>query len=454
MYFLDLCLSHDYRTFVSPPLEFEEQAPFCSIERNMDKLIIHGGQRLEGTVRISGAKNAALALIPATLLAPGKNLITNTPNIKDVKTVSRLLEAMGAYCMLEGENLMIDSSGVNSFEAPYEHVKQMRASINVLGPLLARFGEARVSLPGGCAFGPRPVDLHLKGFEKLGAEITIENGYIHAVAKELKGNRIHFDISSVGATENVLTAAVKAKGTTIMTNAAMEPEVTALAEMLVKMGAKIDGIGTTTLTIEGVDELHPVEFANIPDRIEAATFLIAAAMSRGDVMLENVYPGHLDAVIAKMEEAGVQLDIQENRIRVRMDGLPKPTDMTTAVYPGFPTDVQAQWIAFMLCANGASRITDTIYHTRFHHVPELQRLGAHIEMAENSAIVFGGHPLTGATVMSSDLRASASLLISALIAEGRSEVLRVYHIDRGYEEIEKKFGQLGAMIERVKTEEF
>jgi UDP-N-acetylglucosamine 1-carboxyvinyltransferase len=234
----------------------------------------------------------------------------------------------------------------------------------------------------------------------------------------------------------------------------MEPEVTALAEMLVKMGAKIDGIGTTTLTIEGVDELHPVEFANIPDRIEAATFLIAAAMSRGDVMLENVYPGHLDAVIAKMEEAGVQLDIQENRIRVRMDGLPKPTDMTTAVYPGFPTDVQAQWIAFMLCANGASRITDTIYHTRFHHVPELQRLGAHIEMAENSAIVFGGHPLTGATVMSSDLRASASLLISALIAEGRSEVLRVYHIDRGYEEIEKKFGQLGAMIERVKTEEF
>ena len=415
----------------------------------MDKLIIHGGQRLEGTVRISGAKNAALALIPASLLAPGKNLITNTPKIKDVKTMSRLLEAMGAHCMFEGENLLIDSSGVNSFEAPYEHVKQMRASINVLGPLLARFGEARVSLPGGCAFGPRPVDLHLKGFEKLGAEITIENGYIHAVAKELKGNRIHFDISSVGATENVLTAAVKAKGTTIMTNAAMEPEVTALAEMLVKMGAKIDGIGTTTLTIEGVDE-----FANIPDRIEAATFLIAAAMSRGDVMLENVYPGHLDAVIAKMEEAGVQLDIQENRIRVKMDGIPNPTDITTAVYPGFPTDVQAQWIAFMLCTNGASKITDTIYHTRFHHVPELQRLGAHIEMAENSAIVFGGHPLTGATVMSSDLRASASLLISALIAEGRSEVLRVYHIDRGYEEIEKKFSQLGAKIERVKTEEF
>ena len=427
---------------------------FAALKKNMDKLIIQGGRRLSGSVRISGAKNAALALIPATLLNSGTNIISNTPNIKDVRTISRLLEAMGANCSLDGEILTIDSSGVNSFEAPYEHVKQMRASINVLGPLLARFGEARVSLPGGCAFGPRPVDLHLKGFEKLGCEIIIENGYIHAKAKKLIGNKIHFDISSVGATENVLTAAVMAKGTTVMTNAAMEPEVTALAEMLVKMGAKIDGIGTTTLTIEGVDALQPVEFENIPDRIEAATFLIAAAMTKGDVKLENTAPHHLDAVLAKMEEAGVKLIIDGTTIHVKMDDAPLPTDMTTAVYPGFPTDVQAQWIAFMLCANGTSRITDTIYHTRFHHVPELQRLGAHIEMAENSAIVFGGHPLTGATVMSSDLRASASLLISALIADGASEVLRVYHIDRGYEDIEKKFGQLGAMIERVKTEEF
>ncbi|MFM7543709.1 MAG: UDP-N-acetylglucosamine 1-carboxyvinyltransferase [Ignavibacteria bacterium] len=420
----------------------------------MDKLIIQGGRKLSGSVRISGAKNAALALIPAVLLAPGKNIISNTPNIKDVRTISRLLEAMGAVCSLDVERLSIDSSGVNSFEAPYEHVKQMRASINVLGPLLARFGEAKVSLPGGCAFGPRPVDLHFKGFEKLGAEITIENGYIHAKAPKLMGNKIHFDISSVGATENVLTAAVMAKGTTVMSNAAMEPEVTALAEMLVRMGAKIDGIGTTTLTVEGVDALHPVEFENIPDRIEAATFLIAAAMTKGNVHLENTAPHHLDAVLAKMEEAGVNVNIDGNKIHVEMDRPPLPTDMTTAVYPGFPTDVQAQWIAFMLCAEGTSRITDTIYHTRFHHVPELQRLGAHIEMAENSAIVFGGHPLTGATVMSSDLRASASLLISALIADGESEVLRVYHIDRGYEDIEKKFGKLGAMIERVKTEEF
>jgi UDP-N-acetylglucosamine 1-carboxyvinyltransferase len=427
---------------------------FAALKKNMDKLIIQGGRKLSGSVRISGAKNAALALIPAVLLAPGKNIISNTPNIKDVRTISRLLEAMGAVCSLDGERLSIDSFGVNSFEAPYEHVKQMRASINVLGPLLARFGEARVSLPGGCAFGPRPVDLHLKGFEKLGAEITIENGYIHAKAPKLMGNKIHFDISSVGATENVLTAAVMAKGTTVLTNAAMEPEVTALAEMLVKMGAKIHGIGTTTLTIEGVDVLHPVEFENIPDRIEAATFLIAAAMTKGNVYLENTAPHHLDAVLAKMEEAGVNVKIDGTTIHVEMDRPPFPTDMTTAVYPGFPTDVQAQWIAFMLCAEGTSRITDTIYHTRFHHVPELQRLGAHIEMAENSAIVFGGNPLTGATVMSSDLRASASLLISALIADGESEVLRVYHIDRGYEDIEKKFGKLGAMIERVKTEEF
>lgn len=427
---------------------------FAALKKNMDKLIIQGGRKLSGSVRISGAKNAALALIPAVLLAPGKNIISNTPNIKDVRTISRLLEAMGAVCSLDVERLSIDSSGVNSFEAPYEHVKQMRASINVLGPLLARFGEAKVSLPGGCAFGPRPVDLHFKGFEKLGAEITIENGYIHAKAPKLMGNKIHFDISSVGATENVLTAAVMAKGTTVMSNAAMEPEVTALAEMLVRMGAKIDGIGTTTLTVEGVDALHPVEFENIPDRIEAATFLIAAAMTKGNVHLENTAPHHLDAVLAKMEEAGVNVNIDGNKIHVEMDRPPLPTDMTTAVYPGFPTDVQAQWIAFMLCAEGTSRITDTIYHTRFHHVPELQRLGAHIEMAENSAIVYGGHPLTGATVMSSDLRASASLLISALIADGESEVLRVYHIDRGYEDIEKKFGKLGAMIERVKTEEF
>lgn len=420
----------------------------------MDKLIIEGGQRLSGTVQISGAKNASLALIPTVLLAPGIYRLANTPRIKDVWTMTRLLGVMGAHSELNENELFIDSTAVNSFEAPYEYVKQMRASINVLGPLLARYGQAKVSLPGGCAFGPRPVDLHLKGFEKLGAEITIENGYIYAKAKELKGNRIHFDISSVGATENVLTAAVMAKGTTIMSNAAQEPEITALAKMLVKMGAKIDGIGTTTLEIEGVSELKAVDFENISDRIEAATFLIGIAMTQGKAILENVNPYHLTAVISKLEEAGVSIDVNGNTISVEMNGLPKPTDITTAPYPGFPTDAQAQWIAFMMCAQGASRITDTIYPTRFHHVPELKRLGASIEMAENSAIVFGGKPLTGATVMSSDLRASASLLLSGLIAQGNTEVLRVYHIDRGYEQIEKKFQQLGASIQRASTEEY
>ena len=281
----------------------------------MDKLIIEGGQRLSGTVQISGAKNASLALIPTVLLAPGIYRFTNTPRIKDVWTMTRLLGAMGAHSELNDNELFIDSTAVNSFEAPYEYVKQMRASINVLGPLLARYGQAKVSLPGGCAFGPRPVDLHLKGFEKLGAEITIENGYIYAKAKELKGNRIHFDISSVGATENVLTAAVMAKGTTIMSNAAQEPEITALAKMLVKMGAKIDGIGTTTLEIEGVSELKAVDFENISDRIEAATFLIGIAMTQGKAILENVNPYHLTAVISKLEEAGVSIDVNGNLLK-------------------------------------------------------------------------------------------------------------------------------------------
>jgi UDP-N-acetylglucosamine 1-carboxyvinyltransferase len=420
----------------------------------MDKFIIEGGKRLAGTVRISGAKNASLALIPATLLAPGVYNLSNTPNIRDIWTITRLLGAMGVHSELNDEELFIDTSGVNSYEAPYEHVKKMRASINVLGPLLARYGQAKVSLPGGCAFGPRPVDLHLKGLEKLGAEISIENGYIIAKAPQLKGARIHFDISSVGATENVLTAAVLAQGTTVMSNAAMEPEVTALARMLVKMGAKINGIGTTTLEIEGVKELKPVDFENISDRIEAATFLIAGAMTQGRVLLENVNPYHLTAVIAKLEEAGATIDVTGHSILLEMQGPPSPVDITTTPYPGFPTDAQAQWIALMMCATGTSRITDTIYHTRFHHVPELIRLGASIEMAENSAIVFGGKPLTGATVMSSDLRASASLVLAALVAQGRSEVLRVYHIDRGYQHIEKKFQQLGASIQRMATEEF
>jgi UDP-N-acetylglucosamine 1-carboxyvinyltransferase len=368
--------------------------------------------------------------------------------------MSRLLGSMGVGMELDGNTLTLDSSSITSFEAPYEHVKQMRASIYVLGPLVARYGEARVSLPGGCNFGPRPVDLHLKGLEKLGASIDVSGGYIIATCPRLQGTHFHFDISSVGATVNVLSAAVLAKGQTTLTNVAIEPEVTNLATMLVQMGAKISGIGTTTLEIEGVDELHPVTAATIPDRIEAATFMLAAAMTRGDVTLTNVEPEHLDAVTQKLIDTGASVDVEEDAIRVRMDTTPEAVDITASIYPGFPTDTQAQWAAYMLTANGASRIKDTIYPTRFGYVPELQRLGAHIETGEGYCVVKGDHKLTGATVMSSDLRASASLVMAGLVAEGSTEILRVYHLDRGYEQLEAKLSGLGAVIERHRTEEY
>jgi UDP-N-acetylglucosamine 1-carboxyvinyltransferase len=359
---------------------------------------------------------------------------------------------MGAHSELNGDTLFLDTRDVNSYEAPYEFVKKMRASFYVLGPLLARFGKAKVSLPGGCAWGPRPVDLHLKGMEKLGAKIEIENGYIVADATNLTGGRFNFDISSVGATGNVLMAAVKAKGSTLLTNAAIEPEITALARFLVKMGAKIDGIGTTQLEIEGVDELKAVDEEIVPDRIEAATFMIAAAMTKGDVELTNVNPYHIAAVIGRMEETGAEIDVNGNSIRVTMEGDITPVDITTSVYPGIPTDVQAQWTAYMMVANGTSKIVDNIYTDRFKHVPELQRLGADISVTDNMAIVRGGKKLTGAQVMSSDLRASASLILGGLVAEGRTEVLRVYHLDRGYESIEQKLTDLGANIKREKAE--
>jgi UDP-N-acetylglucosamine 1-carboxyvinyltransferase len=418
----------------------------------MDKLVIEGGHRLHGRLKISGAKNGSLAIMPATLLAGGTYHLGNTPNLRDVWTMSRLLGAMGVFCELNGNDLFVDSSNITSQIAPYEHVKKMRASFYVLGPLLTRFGYTKVSLPGGCAWGPRPVDLHLKGMEKLGAEIDLEGGYVIAKAKRLIGTRFHFDISSVGATGNVMMAATMAKGTTMLTNAAVEPEITALARMLVKMGAKIDGIGTTSLEIQGVDELHAVDEDTIPDRIEAATYLIAAAMTGGKVELQNTNPYHLTAVIAKLEEAGCKIDVNSDSILIERDEEINPVDFTTSVYPGMPTDVQAQWTAFMMMANGSSKITDNIYTDRFKHVPELQRLGARIEVEGNTSIVKGGERLTGATVMSSDLRASASLILAALVAEGTTEVLRIYHIDRGYEEIEKRLNSLGANIKRVKTE--
>ncbi len=418
----------------------------------MDKFVIEGGHRLHGRIKISGAKNGSLALMPTTLLAGGTYHLRNTPNLRDVWTMSRLLGSMGVFCELNGNDLFVDSSNITSQVAPYEHVKKMRASFYVLGPLLSRFGQAKVSLPGGCAWGPRPVDLHLKGMEKLGAEIDLEGGYVIAKADRLKGAKFHFDISSVGATGNVMMAATLAKGTTLLTNAAVEPEITALARMLVKMGAKIDGIGTTTLEIEGVDDLHAVDEDTIPDRIEAATYLIAAAMTGGRVELQNTNPYHLTAVIAKLEEAGCQIDVNSDSILIEREGDINPVDFTTSVYPGMPTDVQAQWTAFMMLAAGSSKITDAIYTDRFKHVPELERLGAKIEVEGNTAIVKGGKRLTGATVMSSDLRASACLILAALVAEGTTEVLRIYHIDRGYEEIEKRLNSLGANIKRVKTE--
>lgn len=420
----------------------------------VDKFIIHGGKRLSGSVTISGAKNATLALMPATLLAGGTYRLSNTPDLRDVATMSSLLRTMGMEIAFHDHVLTIDTRGVNKFEAPYEHVKKMRASIYVLGPLVGRYGRARVSLPGGCAWGPRPVNLHIEGLRKLGAEIDIEHGYIIARAPKLKGANIHFDISSVGATGNVMMAAVLAKGTTVISNAAIEPEITALAEFLVKMGAKIDGIGTNRLEIEGVEELHPVDVETIPDRIEAGTFLVAAAITGGEVTLESVNPGHFEAVTAKLQDAGCVVEIQESRVRLKAPQELKPVDATAVIYPGFPTDMQAQWIALMSVANGTSIVTDTIYLDRFKHVPELQRLGADIEMKENAAIVRGVKHLTGAKVMSTDLRASASLILAGLVAEGETHVLRVYHLDRGYEAIEKKLQALGADIERAAGEEY
>jgi len=423
----------------------------------VDKFVIRGGSRLSGTVQISGAKNASLALMPATLLAPGVYTLSNTPKLRDVTTMSRLLESMGLSFSRADHTLKVDASRVTKFEAPYEHVKKMRASIYVLGPLVARYGQAIVSLPGGCAWGPRPVNLHIEGLKKLGAEIEVEGGYIHARAQRLRGARIVFDVSSVGATGNVLMAAVLAKGTTVIDNAAMEPEIVALAEFLVKMGAKIEGLGTNHLEIEGVDELHPADFTTIPDRIEAGTFLIAGALAgkKGSrVRVERCNPNHLSAVTTKLEDAGAKLTYGRDFIDIEPPEEIRPVNVTTSTYSGFPTDMQAQWIALMMVAKGTSIVTETIYFDRFMHVPELNRLGAQITVKENIATVVGVEKLTGAKVMSTDLRASASLILAGLVAEGTTEVLRVYHIDRGYESIEKKLRGLGADIERVAGEEF
>ncbi len=421
----------------------------------MDKFVIKGGNVLQGKVKVSGAKNSALALLPAVLLNNGKNIIRNVPEVNDIYTMLKLLNSLGVKTTFENHIITLDTSNITSQIAPYEHVKKMRASVYVLGPLLAKYGYAKVSMPGGCAWGPRPINLHLEAMEKLGAKIELDGGYIVAKAKKLKGARINFDISSVGATGNTIMAAVLAKGSTQILNAAVEPEITQLTEFLISMGAKIKGTGTKILEIEGVEELNPSNINNIPDRIEAGTLLIAAAITKGNITLENAEPNHLTAILQKLEDSGAKIRLNNKLIAIDSRNIePINTDVTTAIYPGFPTDMQAQWIAYMSLANGTSTITDTIYLDRFNHVPELKRLGANIEILNNSAVVKGVKKLTGAKVMSTDLRASASLVLAGLAAHGSTEVLRIYHLDRGYQRIEEKLSDLGADIKRVPTNEF
>ncbi|MCD6117188.1 UDP-N-acetylglucosamine 1-carboxyvinyltransferase [bacterium] len=414
----------------------------------MDKLVVVGGKKLEGSVRISGAKNAVLPIMAATLLCDGKYEISNVPQLKDVKTMAKLLASIGIEIKFENDNVDIFSQTCSSLEAPYDLVKTMRASIYVLGPLVARFGYAKVSLPGGCAWGPRPVNLHIEGLRRLGAEIEIDSGYIVAKAEKLKGTHISLDLPSVGATGNLLMAASLAEGTTIIENAAKEPEIIALAKFLKSMGADIKGDGTERIEIKGVEKLSPADCEIIPDRIEAATFMVAAHITGGDVIIENMLPEQVSAVTDKLIDSGAEIEINGRSMHVSSDGRVSPVDVTTAVYPGFPTDMQAQWMALMSIASGSSIITDTIFHDRFTHVAELKRLGADITLDNNVAVVKGSEYLSGAPVMSTDLRASASLILAGLVARGRTDVSRVYHIDRGYEKIEEKLKSLGAEIWR------
>ena len=413
----------------------------------MDKIVIEGRRPLSGTVKISGAKNAVLPIMTAALIPSGISRIKRVPKLRDTYTMIRLLEIVGANVVFNGNTLEIDSTNVDNPEAPYDLVKTMRASFYILGPLMARFGRVRVSMPGGCAWGPRPVDFHLKGLERLGAKLTLKEGYILAEAEQLQGNEIRLEFPSVGATGNLAMAAATANGTTVIYNAAREPEIVQLCEFLNKMGASISGIGSETLIIDGVNRLHSTDIKVIPDRIETGTFLIAGALL-GGITVKDIEIDHLDTVLGKLKDVGCKISIGESSITLEPPDKIKPVDMTTAVYPGFPTDLQAQWVALMSLADGSSTIKDTVYHDRFSHIPELARLGANIQVNHNTAFVRGVDSLVGAPVMSTDIRASASLIIAGLAASGETEVSRVYHIDRGYERIEEKFRHLGANISR------
>lgn len=416
----------------------------------MDKLLIRGGNRLSGDVTISGAKNAALPILCAGLLTADNLHLSNIPNLQDVATILKLMRQMGLRVEQNGHQVTLNGNDITKLEAPYELVKTMRASILVLGPLLARFGEAKVSLPGGCAIGSRPVDQHIKGLQMMGAEITIDAGYIYAKAKRLKGARIVTDMITVTGTENLLMAAVLADGETVLENAAREPEVSDLAHLLVAMGAKIDGIGTDRLVIQGVSKLHGATHHVIADRIETGTFLCAVAAVGGDVTLKNTHSNFLDAALDKLREAGAILTSGEDWIRVQMARRPKAVSVRTTEYPGFPTDMQAQFMALNCIAEGTSHVTETIFENRFMHVQELNRLGAAIDIEGNTAIVKGVEKFVGAPVMATDLRASASLVIAGLAAQGETLIERIYHLDRGYDRMEAKLSSVGAQIERVK----
>jgi len=414
----------------------------------MDKMLIVGGNRLQGEVRISGAKNAALPVLVSSLLVDGWNTFHNIPDLMDIKTVKKLLRSLGVK--IEGGNTVrIHAGDITNCEASYDLVRTMRASILVLGPLVARMGEARVSLPGGCAIGARPVNLHIRALQEMGAEVTLKDGYVEAKASRLKGATIYFDISTVTGTENIMMAATLAEGTTTLKNAAHEPEIANLAGVLTGMGARIRGAGSDVITIEGVESLHPVEAAVIPDRIETGTFLIAAGMTGGDIRILGGEPNHNEALIAKLRDAGMEIEAQGDALRAAGGAGINSVDVQTLPYPGFPTDLQAQIMALMTLGNGLSVITETVFENRFMHVGEMMRMGADIVIQGKSAIVRGVPKLRGAPVMATDLRASASLILAGLAAEGTTTLSRVYHIDRGYQRIEEKLSALGADIRRV-----
>lgn len=416
----------------------------------MDQIFIEGGRRLQGEIRTSGAKNAALPILASTILGGGECVLSNMPRVVDVLTMGKLLRMLGIAVSQDGEQTVVQAHALASTEAPYDLVRTMRASVLVLGPLVARLGEAKVSLPGGCAIGSRPVNFHLAGLEKMGAMVEIEHGYIKATARRLRGSRIYFDTPSVTGTENLMMAAVLAEGTTVLENAAKEPEIGDLAAFLIKRGARIVGAGTDMITIEGVKELHGADHEVIPDRIEAGTYLVAGAITGGEVVVDRCRAEHMEPLLMKLRESGVELMEEKERIGLKVTGRLKGTNVRTSPHPGFPTDMQAQFVALMAVAEGTSVVTETIFESRFMHVEELRRMGADIRVEGNRVVITGKERLTGAPVMASDLRASAGLIVAGLAAEGITEVSRVYHLDRGYERLEEKLRALGASIERRK----